>query len=228
MPGKPRYLEAEQAGRERWLISYADVITVLLILFVAMAAESPGKQATRLADPLAPALPTPPNSASTQPGVLVPAASPESHEKLIQAARRLEQRGLDLRLSPRGLLITLPQAILFASGEDRINPSALPIVSEIAGVLGESDNRIELAGHADTIPIHNRRFKNNWELSAARSLGLLNLLVTRYGIEERRISVSSYGPYNPKSSNDTAGGRAENRRVEILIVDEPEAVALTK
>ncbi|HEY6393661.1 MAG TPA: OmpA family protein, partial [Bryobacteraceae bacterium] len=69
------------------------------------------------------------------------------------------------------------------------------------------------------VPIHNRRFKNNWELSSARSLSLLSLLTTGYGIPESRLSVQSYGTSNPKGSNDTETGRAENRRVEILILD---------
>jgi chemotaxis protein MotB len=157
-----------------------------------------------------------------------PAAPSASREQLIQAEHKLERQGLDLRLDPRGLVITLPQAILFESGEDRINPSALSIISQIAAVLHDGGNKVELAGYADTIPIHNKRFKNNWELSAARSLGLLTLLVSRYGIDESRLSVSSYGSQDPKSSNDTADGRAENRRVEILILDEPDQPAVVK
>jgi len=196
------------------LISYADVLTVLLILFVAMAAATPDSP-----PPLRPATPTPitPLQASVSP-------SP-SREKLIQAELRLRKHGLDLRLEPRGLVITLSQAVLFESGEDRVIPSALPVISQIADVLRDSTNKIELVGHADTVPIHNQRFKNNWELSAARSLSLLTLLATRYGIDESRLSVSSHGSYDPKSPNDTANGRAENRRVEILLLDEPQQSA---
>jgi chemotaxis protein MotB len=97
----------------------------------------------------------------------------------------------------------------------------LPVISQIAEVLRDAGNRVELAGHADAIPIHNRRFKNNWELSAARSLSLLELLTSQYGIPESCLSVSSHGSFSPKGSNDTEDGRAENRRVEILILDEP-------
>jgi len=221
MEQKPKYLQSEPGGRDRWLISYADVLTVLLILFMAMAAGTPGKQQVAPSNP--PASAPAPEPASVSP----PAVSP-SREKLIQAAEKLQRHGLDLRLDPRGLIITLPQAVLFESGEDRINNSALPIISEIAEVLREGVNKVELAGHADTVPIHNRRFKNNWELSTARSLSLLNLLVTRYGVGEPRLSVSSFGSYSPKGSNDSAAGRAENRRVEILILDEPGQTAVVK
>jgi chemotaxis protein MotB len=118
-------------------------------------------------------------------------------------------------------MISLPQTILFASGDDVINSQAIPMVEEIAGVLGAVLNRVTLSGHADSTPIHNRRFKNNWELSAARGLRLLELLSGRYGISESRLTVSSDGANRPKESNETPEGRASNRRVEILILNEP-------
>jgi chemotaxis protein MotB len=93
-------------------------------------------------------------------------------------------------------------------------------VSKIADVLRDIPNHVSLVGHADAVPIHNRRFRNNWELSAARGLALLDLLSNRYGIAESRLSVASDGSYRPKSPNDTPDGRASNRRVEIVILDE--------
>jgi chemotaxis protein MotB len=99
-----------------------------------------------------------------------------------------------------------------------VREQALPALSQIAAVIRETDNRVALVGHADTIPIHNRRFHSNWELSAARSLSLLGLLTTRYGIAESRLSIQGYGSNVPLGSNDTEAGRAANRRVEILIL----------
>jgi chemotaxis protein MotB len=201
---KPKYLQAEQSGRERWLISYTDIVTLLLILFVAAAAQSVH---ARL-----PVLPVRPAQ---------PAAPPQdSRQTLVQAEQRLQQHGLDLQLEKRGLIISLPQAILFSSGEDRVAPTAFPMLSQIAEVLSGIPNKVALVGHADSIPIHNSRFQNNWELSAARSLSLLTLLSNQYGIPESRLSLQSYGSNSPKGSNDTEAGRAENRRVEILILDD--------
>jgi len=199
---KPRYLQADHGSRDRWMISYLDVLTILLIFFVAVAAKS-------LENP-------PPGPGPSAP--VAPVAQPR--QALAEVQRKLEQRGLDLELQPRGLVISLPQTILFPPGEDRINSSALPIVDQIADVLREVPNQISLAGHADPIPIHNRRFRNNWELAAARSLQLLELLTTRYGIAESRLSVSSYGSRDPRNPNDTPDGRASNRRVEIVILDD--------
>jgi len=209
MNRKPKYLQlAEHGGRERWLISYADVVTILLILFIAIAAQS--------------------LKARVEPPLVLPKQVPPKQEvkvdpraNLHRVEDRLRARGLDVELEVRGLIISIPQAILFQSGDDRLNPSALPVISQIASVLLDIDNKIALVGHADAIPIHNRRFKNNWELSAARSLSLLSLLTAEYGIPESRLSVQSYGTASPKKPNDTETGRAENRRVEILILDAP-------
>ena len=214
MVRRPKYLAVDHSSKERWLISYTDFVTILMILFVAIAAQGfhGGQQLAQartpqpFRTPAKPAAPKPPQ--------------PEPRQALKDADLKLRQQGLNSHLEKRGLVITLPQAILFPSGEDQIVPAALPMLSQIAGVLASVPNKVALVGHADSIPIHNKRFQNNWQLSAARSLSLLDALKTRYGIAESRLSVQSYGAYNPKGSNDTEAGRAENRRVEILLLDE--------
>ncbi len=196
---RPKYLQPEAAARDRWMISYLDVLTILLIFFVAVAATSLKKP-----QPAEPAKPI----------------ETETNPLRTRIQQKLDQYGLEWHAEPRGLAISLPQAILFPPGKDEINPAALPMVAQIADVLDKIPNKINLAGHADPIPIHNRLFKNNWELAAARSLSLLNLFTTRYGIAESRFSIASYGSNEPRNSNDTPDGRASNRRVEILILDE--------
>ena len=214
---KPKYLEADNGGqRHNWLISYTDFVTVLLILFVAIAAQGLHTAQTSTPRPqqarqIAKAVPIQ-NVSTLQPT--------ESHQELVRANEKLRSQGLDSRMEARGLVISLPQAILFPSGEDHVLPAALPLVSQIAGVLASVPNKVALVGHSDSIPIHNQRFHSNWELSAARSVNLLQVLSNRYGISESRLSVQSYGSNDPKNSNDTPAGRAENRRVEILLLDE--------
>ncbi|HYL72751.1 MAG TPA: OmpA family protein [Bryobacteraceae bacterium] len=202
MRRKPKYLESDHSTRERWLISYTDIVTILLILFVAVAAQ--GMKA-RVTPPPQPAPPSPIEN---------------PRQSLILLGERLKQRGIDLRMEARGLVISLPQVILFASGEDHVNPASLPLLTEIAGELRAIPNKIALVGHADTVPIHNNRFHNNWELSAARSLNLLTLFSGQFAIPESRLSIQSYGSNSPRNDNDTADGRAENRRVEMLILAE--------
>jgi chemotaxis protein MotB len=208
---KPKYLESEQGGqRERWLISYTDFVTILLILFIAIAAQG----LHSAAQPATP--PPPPKSTAAKPET----KTNDSRQALAGADQKLKQEGLDSHLEKRGLVISLPPAILFPSGEDHVMPAAFPIVAQIAEVLNTVPNKVALVGHADSIPIHNKRFQSNWELSTARSVNLLQVLSTRYGISESRLSVQSYGSNAPKDSNDTEAGRAENRRVEILLLDE--------
>lgn len=183
--------------RDRWMVSYMDILTILLIFFVAAAAQS--------------TIPHPVEKAVEKP--------PEP-PRLAEPQRKLATLGFDLKMEPRGLVISLPQTILFASGDDAISPQARPIVEEIAQVLRQIPNKVTLVGHADAVPIHNRRFRNNWELAGARSLRLLELLNQDGGIEESRLSVASDSSFDPRDTNDTPDGRARNRRVEIVILDE--------
>ena len=199
---KPAYFQKDTSGRDRWMVSYLDVLTILLILFVAIAAQ---------------ALQTPP----PKPPEPVVNTAPPPVSPMVAIQKELEQSNLDVTREPRGVVISLPQALLFAPGQDHINADALETVGAIGDVLRKIPNNVSLVGHSDAIPIHNRRFSSNWELASARGLRLLELLSSRYGIDESRLSVQSYGSFAPKSTDDTPDGRASNRRVEIVILEKP-------
>src|SRR5437763_1323114 len=162
------YSPAENGQRDRWMVSYMDVLTILLIFFVAIAAQSlqrlrptavaaaAASSAVTQAAPAKTALAAP-SAAPIQPVNPRPdAVVPEARQTLLRAQQSLEKHGLDMRLEPRGLVISLPQAILFPSGEDRISPQALPILARIADVLRDIPNDVSLIGHADAVPVHNR------------------------------------------------------------------------
>ena len=203
----PSYLRRDAGIRDRWMISYMDVLTILLIFFVAIAAQvrlHPAPQPTAVPAPAA--APLAPASPPVDPG-----------HTLADIRKKLEKFGLDMRVEPRGLVISLPQAILFSSGEDRISAQGLPVIASIADVLRDVPNEVTLIGHADAVPIHNRHFLNNWDLATARSLRMLELMSQRYGVPESRLSIASYGTYRPAGPNDTPDGRAHNRRVEVVI-----------
>ena len=203
----PSCLRRDAGIRDRWMISYMDVLTILLIFFVAIAAQvrlHPAPQPVVTPSPA-----TPPVSVSTPPL--------DPRHTLIEIRKKLEQHGLDMKLEPRGLVISLPQAILFPSGEDRISPAGLPVIASIAEALRDVPNEVTFIGHADAVPIHNRHFLNNWDLATARSLRMLELMSGRYGVPESRLSIASYGTYRPAGPNDTPDGRAHNRRVEVVI-----------
>jgi chemotaxis protein MotB len=203
---KPAYYQSQHGGRDRWMVSYLDVLTILLILFVAMAAQTL-QSAQKKAVPVA----------AMAPIVKAEPVAPTTALAAIKAD--LEKSDLDVQMDSRGVVVSLPQALLFQPGDDRINADALATVSAIGDVLNRIPNNVSLVGHTDATPIHNRHFANNWELAAARGLRLLELLSSQYGIAESRLSVASFGSYDPRSSNDTPDGRASNRRVEIVILD---------
>jgi chemotaxis protein MotB len=207
---KPAYFQSQSCGHDRWMVSYLDVLTILLILFVAMAAQTLQSSQKK---------PAPAPAAAPAAAPVTAPVTPAPSTALVAIQQELEKSHLDVQLDSRGVVVSLPQALLFAPGEDRINSDALATVSAIGDVLSKIPNNVSLVGHTDAVPIHNRRFANNWELAAARGLRLLELLSSRYGIAESRLSVESFGSYDPRSSNDTPDGRASNRRVEIVILD---------
>jgi chemotaxis protein MotB len=189
---------------DRWMISYVDVVTILLVLFISIAVQASQKPAPQVSPPAPAPLKT---------------AAPPRPTSLSQAQAALEKRGIQPKIEKRGLVITLPQAVLFQSGEDSILPEALPMIQQVAAVLADMDNRVLLVGHSDAVPMHNKYFRNNWELAAARSIQLLKALTQGFGLSESRFTIASDGSYSPASPNDDEEGRARNRRVEIIVLD---------
>jgi chemotaxis protein MotB len=197
------------------MVSYVDVLTIVLIFFLVAAARG------LAVPPVHAVVPSQPTAAPETPAAPTAPVEPEKlRTNLVQAQKLLREQGLTAELEAHGLVVSLPQAVLFSPGADTVSPQALPSIAEIAAVLCDIPNDVQLVGHADTVPIHNRRFHSNWDLSMARSQKILELLSIRYGISESRLSIASYGPYRPAAPNDTLDGRASNRRVEIVILDE--------
>jgi chemotaxis protein MotB len=123
-----------------------------------------------------------------------------------------------LKLEGRGLVVSLREAAFFASGDDTVAIASVPILAKIAAVVQGFGNPVRLEGHTDAVPIHNSRFRNNWELSAARSIAMLELLQQKFGIAPERLAVAGYAENAPVDTNDTEEGRAHNRRVDLVIL----------
>src|SRR5205823_5301532 len=123
-----------------------------------------------------------------------------------------------------GLVVSLRQAAFFPSGEDSIDPNSFESLDKIGKTIEKLPNVLRLEGHTDSIPIHTQRFRSNWELSAARSIAMLEMMSGRYGIRKERLAISGYADTVPVSSNETEEGRGHNRRVDIVIVNQRVAV----
>src|ERR1700733_4580104 len=129
---------------------------------------------------------------------------------------------LSLSMTSRGLTISFTQAALFPSGGDDIETDSYPTIQTIATAMNKVRNPARAEGHTDSIPIHNPRFRSNWELSAARSIALVELLIQN-GVARERLSIAGYADTAPINSNDTEEGRRKNRRVDIVILNETTA-----
>ena len=117
----------------------------------------------------------------------------------------------------RGIVVTFVAEVLFNSGKAKIKDEGLQSLNKVASVLKNVDNNISIEGHTDNVPIKYSGWKSNWELSSARALSVLHYLVNKKGLSPQRVSATGCGEYRPIASNETAKGRQQNRRVEIIV-----------
>jgi chemotaxis protein MotB len=229
---------AAHENHERWLVSYADFITLLFAFFVVMFASTQNdkEKAKAVSESVKEALEHGEFSSAIS-TVLgrgkhetskVPAAPPASVPpgdlaKTIESlktalAAEVKAGKIGLRLEGRGLVVSLHESAFFASGDDAVSPASEPILAKIAAEAISMSNPIRLEGHTDSVPIHNSRFRSNWELSAARAIAMMELLRARYDIPPERMSIAGYADHAPADTNDTSDGRARNRRVDLVVL----------
>lgn len=224
----------EQENHERWMVSYADFITLMFAFFVVMfaASQADKARAKQVSESVTRALDggkfsatvaritgdVTKNAGAAKAGPIADLQA--SLDYLTTELKREILAGkLQVRLDPRGLVVSLTEAAFFRSAEDTIEPAAYPTIEKIALVIRRLPNPVRLEGHTDSVPIHNSRFRNNWELSSARSIAMLELLTSHCGVPETRLAVAGYADTSPVDSNGTAEGRAHNRRVDIIILN---------
>jgi len=222
-------------SHDRWLVSYADFITLLFAFFVVMyaTAQVDKKKTGQLAVAIKTAfhqMGGVPFSADRSPAVIQQfgkSAVPEvQNPDLSTLRKKLEQalkpeivRGeVALRSNPDGLTISLREVGFFDSGSAGIKPGSQQAISRLASLLAESSYRVRIEGHTDNVPIHNSQFTSNWELSTARSTEMIQLLIVKYRFAPERLSAGGYAQYHPVAGNDTSAGRTLNRRVDLVIL----------
>ena len=251
---------------ERWLLTYSDMITLLMALFIIMWAISSvniskfdelkqslhsafsgkilpsntsilqgstapfsqaGTPVQPITQPAATVLQMPSIAAQINASISQ-AAAKQDQENLQRIAQQVrtyaQQHGFSQEvketIDERGLVVRLlTDKVLFASGDAVLQQRAYPLLREIAGLLAAPTipNRVRVEGNTDDLPIHSSRFPSNWELSSARADAVLEFLLA-HGVVASRLSSAGYGSENPVASNATAGGRAANRRVEVVIL----------
>lgn len=190
------------ATRDRWMVSYADMVTLLFACFAALYASS--------MVPAASAPPPPPPVAADTNAVL--AASIQN------ALARVDPSGdVVVQVDTRGVVVSLPEAGAFAVGQADLSQAARRVIRELATVLEQEPGEIRIEGHTDNVPITTSRFASNWDLSAARATEVIRFLLAQTTLAPHRLSAAGYGEFRPVVGNDSEATRAKNRRVDIVI-----------
>ena len=125
---------------------------------------------------------------------------------------------VDLRLDGRGLVLSLHEAGAFATGSADLSEAARELIAKVASSVQALGNAVRVEGHTDDVPIRTARYASNWELSTARATSVVTFLVEDMAISASRLSTAGYAEHRPRVPNDTAGNRAQNRRVDIVVL----------
>jgi chemotaxis protein MotB len=236
-------------SHERWLVSYADFITLMFAFFVVLYASSQAdkKKQAEVSQSI--------NQAFKALGLFQPAsvvthsqsmasstdesvsplnivlgeemAMPEETKKdLMRIQHQLEgklsnqiaKHAVAMRLGRDGLVISLREAGFYDSGSATPHADAMSAIDSIAATLQSVPYDIRVEGHTDNVPIHTEQFASNWELSTTRATEMTKIFIERYHFLPGRLSASGYAEFHPVASNDTAEGRGQNRRVDIILL----------
>lgn len=143
-----------------------------------------------------------------------------------QFLQLIKEGGLEssvtIESSPEGdrLVVRLSDSLLFPVGSADLSDQAKDLMKQVAGILVQAGKPVRIEGHTDNVPIRSGRYESNWQLSTARATNVLIYLVENYGMPPEKLSAGGYGEYRPIGSNETPDGRAQNRRVEFVILNE--------
>lgn len=238
----------EHVNHERWLVSYADFITLLFAFFVVMFAVSqvdtkklgrftqsfqqavgieilPSSGKGLLAgDPNMQSEPAPPKAdgkgGNGLPGEL---ESLRTELNILKAAKKEELAKLQVLVRKNELVLRLADNVLFESGYAVLQEPARKVLRPVVDILKTVKVSVRVEGHTDSVPIHSSRWSSNWELSTARSTAVVFFMLDS-GIAPPRMSAAGYGQHQPIASNDTEDGRSKNRRVDLVIsVSDPQS-----
>ncbi len=224
--------ESDSPSAPAWMVSFADMMTLLLVFFVLILSfsevdavkyrsltvslrEAFGAQ--RVKDVFT----TPTEShmvAQTTTG-----ADGALLEELRSIIPQAFPGALPSRNDGQGYLLRVPGRLLFDTGKDELKPEMKPLLSEMAEILKRrTEVTLRVDGHTDNVPISTFRFQSNWELSAARALAVIHFLINECGIPEDQLSAAAFGESRPLEPNDSEENREKNRRVEFRFVEDSE------
>jgi chemotaxis protein MotB len=243
-----KHKREEHENHERWLVSYADFITLLFAFFVVMYSISSiniGKYRT-VSESIKAALNPLANQSGANQMISVGEAKlalqgrnpTDAKEITIRRIRQLAQVIKDKQLKDMvacvtvvqtingDLVITIPDRLLFNSGEATVRTEALPFLEGLGGAILEMNRHARVEGHTDNVPIRTAQFPSNWELSAARAVMVVRVLSELYGVSADHLAAVGHADTRPVTANSDAEQRAKNRRVEVVILEQTPAAPI--
>ena len=218
----------------RWLLTYADMITLMLALFIILFAMSTisrvkvqefAKLVSAGFDNVW-SVNQPPNGGTNgEQSFNASANVPAIQRELQQYVQQHKlQNQVQVHLDRRGLVITLlSDKSYYDSGSAELRPQTQQILDEIYQFVKKNGNLIRVEGNTDNVPISTAQYPTNWELSAARAIGVVRYLVEHDGLDPTRVSAAGYGEFRPRKPNDTDANRQQNRRVDIVLLNATKA-----
>jgi chemotaxis protein MotB len=238
----------KEANNERWLVSYADFITLLFAVFVTLYAmsQTDKKKIEEVMESLRDSFGYSTASPATKPSVIEAGTISiiPSLKKLPQSPRKVRIKGgekefkatkasieayllksaaqgkVSVALDQRGLVVSLKEAGFFDSGSATIKQKSYALLDDVVEALDNYANGIRVEGHTDTVPISSQEFPSNWELSTMRATNVLQYLIKQDKFDPSKVSAAGYGEYRPVSENSSEEGRRKNRRVDIVLLSE--------
>ncbi|WP_338753334.1 flagellar motor protein MotB [Bacillus sp. FJAT-52991] len=239
---------------ESWLLPYSDLLTLLVALFIVLFAMSSVdaqkfQQVSQAFNDVFKGGNGVMDYPNTMPSETMDDADNQSTEEQLSGLGKKDQKELSemqekmdeyieennlqdkvkTTLNGEGLLLSIRENVLFNSGVAEVREEDRKAAQEISKLLEmEVPRNVIISGHTDNVPIKNDQFESNWELSAMRAVNFMKVILDNKNLDPRLFSAKGYGEYQPIASNETAEGRAQNRRVEILILPQGEKENNTK
>jgi chemotaxis protein MotB len=226
---------------ERWLLTYADLITLLMVFFVVLYSMSSadsskwqevslalqqafnvgvlqGQSSTTLSNGGSSAVVEPPVESLISDNEVPQVIRINDKIAAVLAVITSQTPDVSVGIDREGIVIRLSGSYLFDSGRAELKPNSMAVLDAIATELRPLDNEIRIDGHTDSTPIDSPRYPTNWELSVARALAVTRHLSESDGVQASRLTAAGYGEFRPLVGNDTREDRAKNRRVEIHLL----------
>lgn len=229
----------EEHVDESWLLPYSDMLTLLLALFIVMFAMSKvdNQKMIKLSQQFNVIFTggkgmlnhSSENDSDIQPDN--PSTSTKENSEVEQDKMTIIKNNLEqeiksegysdkvkVSINGEGVNVSIQDTVIFNTGKADILNNFYPVLSQISNMIKSLDNEIRISGYTDNVPIENKEFRSNWDLSYMRASNVMNFMVNTGNIVPDKFSIQAYGQYRPKYDNSTEEGRAQNRSVDILIV----------